>query len=94
MAQPQNDGYRALAAAVLVRAIKDAHGQTDGALSIRQGVEFQQCARGFLRPNDEMLKVYCGLLDYNPVAVAEGAKQRGRSVVRQARRAMRGAGDG
>ena len=86
MSTDPEDGFRALAAAVLVRAIKDAHFQTDDKLTKKERASIRGCARDFMRPENELFRVYCGLLDYDPDAVAEGVKRNGRLVTGDARR--------
>lgn len=70
-----DERYRALAAAVLLLAVKDAH-------MVRRGPDVSATARAFLDPGDEMFRVYCGLLGYDQVATAEAARRNGRAVVR------------
>ena len=71
-----DERYRALAAAVLLLAVRDAH------MVRRGGANVRAAARAFLDPGDEMFRVYCGLLGYDQVATAEAARRNGRAVVR------------
>lgn len=69
------DRYRALASAVILRAIKDVHERGPGSV--------RECARSFLSPNDEMFNVYCGLLGYDPRATVQAIRRRGKNVARR-----------
>lgn len=64
--------YRALAAAVLMRAIHDAYGKARGA---PKGTREE--ARRFLRPHNETLRAYCDGLDLDPVAFCRAVHENG-----------------
>lgn len=75
-------GYRALAAAVIIRAVKDAYGSIDDPASGRaKRAAIRQEAREFLRPGNEMFDVLCDGLDLDPAATSQAIKLRGRLVV-------------
>lgn len=65
----ESSSYRALAAAVLMRAIKDAYGQA------RKGVREE--ALRFLRPHNEVLVGYCEGLDLDPEAFCAAVHENG-----------------
>jgi hypothetical protein len=65
----ESSPYRALAAAVLMRAIKDAYGQAP------KGVREE--ARRFLRPHNAVLVDYCEGLDLDPEAFCAAVHENG-----------------
>lgn len=79
-------GYRALAAAVITRAIKDAHGHAGGpgvAKATRQSR--YRSAKAFLDPENEQFRLYCDMLDLEPEALYDAIRRNGRSFVSLAR---------
>ena len=80
-------GLRALSAAVLTRAVKDATGRIDErAPSKRARREIMADAKEFLDPKHETLQLFCAVLDYEPDAFIEAAKRRGRLLANDRRR--------
>jgi hypothetical protein len=63
------DPYRARAAAVLMRAIKDAYGMASK--------QDKDDARRFLRPHNDLLREYCDHLDLDPVAFCAAVHKNG-----------------
>lgn len=81
-------GHRALAAAVILRAIKDTHGAAGPGLtkSVRRG--HYESARAFLDPGNADFRLYCDALDLDPVALYEAIRRRGRNLVALAGRGL------
>jgi hypothetical protein len=78
-------GHRALAAAVLIRAIKDGHGAIDGGVVGRQKrIEVRRDARAFLKHENEVFQLMCDCIDLDPVALSEAIKTRGANTARSA----------
>lgn len=70
-------GYRALAAAVLIRAVRDAHGDLSTTQSgdVRKRIVQDACA--FLDPENERLAFFCDAIDIEPASFIEAVKKRG-----------------
>lgn len=80
-------GYRALAAAVITRAVKDANGSLDGpALGREKRTAIRLDAIAFRQPANEMFQLWCGVLDMDPAALSEAIKRRGANFTRTAGR--------
>lgn len=62
---------RAIAAAVLLRAVKDAYGSSVPAC-------YRQSAQRFLHPENPEYHLYCDALDLDPQALLEAVKRNGR----------------
>lgn len=81
----EEDGapYRALAARVLMLAIRDAHGvvvRAGGktrAASARRAASIKAEALGFLDPDNPVLAAYCDGLDFDPEAFCDAARTNG-----------------
>lgn len=68
-------GYKALAAAVLMTAVRD--------LKRRDSGSRRECALAFFRPDGEMLRLYCAMLDLDPQATSTAAYRCGRNEHRR-----------
>ena len=84
---PTEDGYRRLAAAVIIRAIKDANGHLGNELEPKSNRRtIAQDAREFLRADNAMFQTYCDGIDLEPTALLAAIRRNGAEFAMQASR--------
>lgn len=75
--------YRGLAAAVVLRAIKDAHGQSNDVMGRTRKRKVRDEARRFLSARNPNFAFLCDGLDLDPVALVEAVKTNGPAFARR-----------
>jgi len=83
-----NRGVQALAAAVMLRAIKDVNFRLEGPMPKHERRTLAGDARAFLSTDDEGFQFWCDVLDAEPAPFLEAVKRRGRMVAVRADRAQ------